>query len=208
MKRSKTSKAWMREHVNDHYVHKAKAEGYRARAAFKLLEIDEKDHLLRAGMTVVDLGAAPGSWSQIAAAKVGDAGKVFALDLLEIDPLHNVHFIQGDFQTDAVLRELESALGGRSVDLVISDMAPNISGVGAADQARSIGLCELALDFAATHLKTGGNFLVKVFQGSGIDEYRRSMQSVFDKVIVRKPAASRDRSTEVYFLGVGKKAAA
>jgi len=207
MKRSKTSKAWMREHVNDHYVHKAKAEGYRARAAFKLLEIDEKDHLLRAGMIVVDLGAAPGSWSQIAASRVGDAGKVFALDLLEIDPLHNVHFIQGDFQSDAVLRELESVLAGRRVDLVISDMAPNISGVGAADQARSIGLCELALDFASTHLKTGGNFLVKVFQGSGIDEYRRSMQSVFDKVIVRKPAASRDRSTEVYFLGVGKKAA-
>lgn len=207
MKRSKTSKAWMREHVNDHYVHKAKAEGYRARAAFKLLEIDEKDHLLRAGMIVVDLGAAPGSWSQIAASRVGDAGKVFALDLLEIDPLHNVHFIQGDFQSDAVLRELESALAGRRVDLVISDMAPNISGVGAADQARSIGLCELALDFASTHLRVGGNFLVKVFQGSGIDEYRRSMQSAFDKVVVRKPAASRDRSTEVYFLGVGKKAA-
>jgi len=195
----------MREHVNDHYVHKAKAEGYRARAAFKLLEIDEKDHLLKPGMIVVDLGAAPGSWCQIAAKKVGDAGKVVALDLLEIDPLHNVHFIQGDFQSDAVLHELEAALENKPVDLVISDIAPNMSGIAPADQARAIGLCELALDFAATHLKPGGNFLVKVFQGAGIDEYRRAMQEVFSKVVVRKPAASRDRSAEVYFLGIGRR---
>jgi 23S rRNA (uridine2552-2'-O)-methyltransferase len=208
MKRSKTSKAWMREHLNDHYVHKARAEGYRARAAFKLLEIDEKDHLLHAGMTVVDLGAAPGSWSQIAARKVGDTGRVIALDLLEIDPLHNVHFIQGDFHSDAILNQLEAALEGQPVDLVICDMAPNISGIGTADQARAIGLCELALDFAAEHLKPGGNFLVKVFQGAGIDEYRKRMQAQFAKVVVRKPAASRDRSAEVYFLGLGCKGAA
>jgi len=195
----------MREHVNDHYVHKAKAEGYRARAAYKLLEIDEKDHLLKPGMTVVDLGAAPGSWSQIAAKKVGDAGRVIALDLLEIDPLHNVHFIQGDFHADSVLRQLEAVLGNQPVDLVISDMAPNISGIATADQARAIGLCELALDFAATHLKPGGQFLVKVFQGAGIDEYRRAMQDVFARVVVRKPAASRDRSAEVYFLGSDKR---
>ncbi|QID18153.1 23S rRNA (uridine(2552)-2'-O)-methyltransferase RlmE [Nitrogeniibacter mangrovi] len=206
MKRSKTSKAWMREHVNDPYVHKAKAAGYRARAAFKLLEIDQKDHLLRSGMTVVDLGAAPGSWSQIAARQVGDSGRVIALDLLEIDPLHNVHFIQGDFQSDAVLHQLEAALAGQPVDLVISDIAPNMSGIATADQARAIYLCELALDFAASHLKPGGNFLVKVFQGAGIDAYRRSMQDVFEKVVVRKPAASRDRSAEVYFLGLGRKA--
>ncbi len=198
----------MREHVNDPYVQKAKVAGYRARAAFKLLEIDEKDGLLKPGMTVVDLGAAPGSWSQIAATKVGDAGKVFALDLLEIDPLHGVNFIQGDFQSDAVLHALEAALGNSRVDLVISDMAPNISGVSAADQARAMGLCELALDFAVTHLKPGGSFLVKVFQGSGFDEFRRSMQEAFSRVVVRKPAASRGRSTEVYFLGTGKKPAA
>lgn len=196
----------MREHVNDHYVHKAKAEGYRARAAFKLLEIDEKDHLFKPGMTVVDLGAAPGSWCQIAARKVGENGKVIALDLLEMAPVHNVHFIQGDFQSDAVLHALEAVLENQPVDLVISDMAPNISGIATADQARAIGLCELALDFAATHLKPGGHFLVKVFQGAGIDEYRRAMQDVFSKVVVRKPAASRDRSSEVYFLGVGKRA--
>lgn len=198
----------MREHVNDHYVHKAKAEGYRARAAFKLLEIDEKDHLLKPGMTVVDLGSAPGSWCQIAAKKVGDSGKVVALDLLEMDPLHNVHFIQGDFHSASILNALEGALENQPVDLVISDMAPNISGIATADQARAIGLCELALDFAATHLKPGGHFLVKVFQGAGIDEYRQAMQAVFSRVVVRKPAASRDRSSEVYFLGLDKRPSA
>lgn len=207
MKRSKTSKAWMREHLNDVYVQQAKASGYRARAAFKLTEIDDKDKLMRSGMTVVDLGAAPGSWSQVAAARVGSQGQVFALDLLEIAPIPGVRFIQGDFQDDAILREIESALGDREVDLVISDMAPNISGVGVADQARAIGLCELALDFAQSHLKPGGNLLVKVFQGSGFDDFRRAMQDAFEAVVVRKPAASRDRSTEVYLLGKRLRAA-
>lgn len=195
----------MREHLNDPYVHKAKAEGYRARAAFKLLEIDDKDHLLKPGMTVVDLGAAPGSWSQIAARKVGEQGRVVALDLLEIEPLHGVHVIQGDFQSDTILKQLEAALGNGPVDLVISDMAPNLSGIGTADQARAIGLCELALDFAATHLKPGGHFLVKVFQGTGSDAFRKAMQDVFSKVVVRKPAASRDRSAEIYLLGIGRR---
>ncbi len=207
MKRSKTSKAWMREHLNDVYVQQAKTSGYRARAAFKLIEIDDKDKLMRSGMTVVDLGAAPGSWSQVAAARVGSQGQVFALDLLEIAPIPGVRFIQGDFQDDAILREIEAALGDRTVDLVISDMAPNISGVGVADQARAIGLCELALDFAQSHLKPGGTLLVKVFQGSGFDEFRRAMQDAFEAVVVRKPAASRDRSTEVYLLGKRLRAA-
>ena len=205
MKRSKTSKAWMREHLNDTYVQQARASGYRARAAYKLLEIDDKDKLLRSGMVVVDLGAAPGSWSQVASQKVGDGGRVIALDLLEVLGLPRMTFIQGDFQDAAVLRELEATLDGRPVDLVLSDMAPNISGIAAADQARSIGLCELALDFAVEHLKPGGNFLVKVFQGAGFDEYRRAMQAAFRSVVVRKPAASRDRSTEVYLLGLGVK---
>ncbi|KAA3655131.1 MAG: RlmE family RNA methyltransferase [Proteobacteria bacterium] len=205
MKRSKTSKAWMREHLNDTYVQQARASGYRARAAYKLLEIDDKDKLLRPGMVVVDLGAAPGSWSQVASQKIGDGGQVIALDLLEVLGLPRMTFIQGDFQDAAVLRELEATLDGRPVDLVLSDMAPNISGIAAADQARSIGLCELALDFAVEHLKPGGNFLVKVFQGAGFDEYRRAMQAAFRSVVVRKPAASRDRSTEVYLLGLGVK---
>lgn len=205
MKRSKTSKAWMREHLNDTYVQQARASGYRARAAYKLLEIDDKDKLLRPGMVVVDLGAAPGSWSQVASQKVGDSGRVIALDLLEVLGLPRMTFIQGDFQDAAVLRELEATLDGRPVDLVLSDMAPNISGIAAADQARSIGLCELALDFAVEHLKPGGNFLVKVFQGAGFDEYRCAMQAAFRSVVVRKPAASRDRSTEVYLLGLGVK---
>ncbi|TVO69218.1 RlmE family RNA methyltransferase [Denitromonas ohlonensis] len=207
MKRSKTSKAWMREHLNDTYVQQARAAGYRARAAYKLLEIDEKDKLIRPGMVVVDLGAAPGSWSQVAAQKVGDNGRVIALDLLEVLGMPRVTFIQGDFQDLAVLRQLEATLDGRPVDLVLSDMAPNVSGIGAADQARSIGLCELALDFAVQNLTPGGNFLVKVFQGSGFDAFRRAMQAAFRSVVVRKPAASRDRSSEVYLLGLGVKSA-
>ena len=207
MKRSKTSKAWMREHLNDAYVQRAKASGFRARAAFKLTEIDDKDKLMRSGMTVVDLGAAPGSWSQVAAARVGLQGQVFALDLLEIAPIPGVRFIQGDFQDDTILRQLEAALGDRPLDLVISDMAPNISGVAAADQARAISLCELALDFSHSHLKPDGKLLVKVFQGGGFDEFRRAMQRAFKTVVVRKPAASRDRSTEVYLLGKGMRSA-
>ena len=203
MKKHKTSKAWMHEHVTDHYVQRAKAEGWRSRAAFKLMEIDEKDRLLRPGMVVVDLGSAPGGWSQVAAERVSGGGRVLALDLLDMAPVAGVEFIQGDFREDAVLAELTFRLAGRPVDLVISDMAPNISGIAATDQARSVHLAELALEFASRHLKPGGNFLVKAFQGQGFDAFRKAMEEAFDKVVVRKPKSSRDRSSEVYLLGMG-----
>src|SRR5512145_1223443 len=205
MKPSKTSKQWMREHVNDPYVQLAKKEGYRSRAAYKLLEIDAKDHLLKPGAVVVDLGATPGGWSQIAAKKVGRTGKVIALDLLPLDPLAGVDFIQGDFRDEAVLRQLENLLQGKPVGLVISDMAPNISGVVSADQARAMHLAELAMEFALEHLEPQGSFLVKVFQGEGFEEYYKLMRSRFIKVVSRKPKASRDRSSEVYLLASGKK---
>lgn len=201
MARSKTSNAWLREHVNDHYVHRAKAEGWRSRAAFKLMEIDEKDHLFRTGQVIVDLGAAPGGWSQYAAKRVGEQGKVFALDLLEMVGIPNVDFLQGDFREDDVLHEFESRLAGRNVDLVISDMAPNISGVSVMDQARAMGLAELALAFAQDHLKQDGCFLVKVFQGSDFNAYMKAMRETFRTVVSRKPKASRDRSSEIYLLG-------
>lgn len=201
MKRSKTSKAWMQEHVNDPFVKKAKQEGYRSRAAYKLLEIDDKDHLLRPGMTLVDLGAAPGGWSQLAAQKLGGKGRVVALDVLEMVGLPGVLFIQGDFREESVLRQLEAALNNSPVDLVISDMAPNISGIGLSDQARAMHLAELALEFAVTWLKPGGHFLVKVFQGGGFQEYLGEMRRHFGSVVTRKPKASRDRSSEVYLLG-------
>lgn len=204
MKPTKTSKQWMREHINDPYVQKAQKDGYRSRAAYKLLEIDERDHLLKSGMVVVDLGATPGGWCQVVSGKIGDNGKIIALDLLPLDPLPRVRFIQGDFREDAVLAQLEEMLGGKQIDLVISDMAPNISGVDISDQARSVYLAELALDFAANHLKPGGAFLVKVFMGAGYEEYVKLMRTHFDKVVNRKPKASRDRSSEVYLLGLGK----
>jgi 23S rRNA (uridine2552-2'-O)-methyltransferase len=204
MKRSKTSKAWMTEHVNDPYVKRAKQEGYRSRASYKLMEIDGRDHLFKAGMTVVDLGAAPGGWSQLAAQKLGGRGKVIALDLLEMQGLLGVAFIQGDFREDSVLAELLGVLEGKPVDLVISDMAPNISGVGLADQARSMHLAELALEFAAQNLKPGGQFLVKVFQGAGFEAFLKEMRRHFAQVVTRKPQASRGRSSEVYLLGKGK----
>lgn len=203
MKKHKTSKAWMHEHVTDHYVQRAKAEGWRSRAAFKLMEIAEKDGLLRPGMVVVDLGAAPGGWSQVAAERVGSGGRVLALDLLDMAPVAGVEFLKGDFREDAVLGELTLRLGGRPVDLVISDMAPNISGIAVSDQARVMHLAELALAFAVEHLKPGGNFLVKTFQGEGFDAIRKAMAEAFDKVAVRKPKSSRDRSREVYLLGLG-----
>jgi len=205
MKRTRTSKGWMREHVNDPYVLLAKREGYRSRAAYKLMEMDERDHLLKPGMTVVDLGAAPGGWTQVAAKKIGTSGVLVAFDILPMDPVRGAVFIQGDFREDAALVMLDEAMAGRPVDLVISDMAPNISGIGTADQARSMHLAELALEFAAQHLKPGGAFVVKVFQGEGFDEYVREMRVHFEKVTVRKPKASRDRSAEVYMLGKGLK---
>ncbi|MEO8342409.1 MAG: RlmE family RNA methyltransferase [Gallionella sp.] len=204
MKKNKTSKQWMREHVNDPFVQLAKKEGYRSRAAYKLLEIDAKDHLLKPGTVVVDLGATPGGWSQVAAAKVGRGGKVIALDLLPLDTLAGVDFIQGDFREDAVLRQLENLLHGKPVGLVISDMAPNICGVASADQARALHLAELAMEFALEHLKPEGSFLVKVFQGAGFEDFHKLMRSRFAAVVTRKPKASRDRSSELYLLGSGK----
>ena len=204
MKPSKTSKQWMREHVNDPFVQLAQKEGYRSRAAYKLLEIDAKDRLLKPGAVVVDLGATPGGWSQVAAAKVGRSGKVVALDLLPLDPLGGVEFIQGDFRDDAVLKQLESLLQGKPVNLVISDMAPNICGVASADQARAMHLAELAMEFALEHLEAEGSFLVKVFQGVGFEDFYKLMRGRFTKVVTRKPKASRGRSSELYLLGTGK----
>ena len=204
MKPTKTSKQWMREHINDPYVQQAQKDGYRSRAAYKLLEIDERDHLLKAGMVVVDLGATPGGWSQVAANKVGDKGKVIALDLLPLVPIPRVEFILGDFREDSVLAQLEEKLGGKQIGIVISDMAPNISGIDLSDQARSIYLAELALEFAVQHLKPGGAFLVKVFHGVGFEDYVKVMRKHFARVVSRKPKASRDRSNEVYMLGIDK----
>jgi 23S rRNA (uridine2552-2'-O)-methyltransferase len=201
MKRSKTSQQWMKEHVNDVYVKRAKAEGYRSRASFKLLEIAQHDKLLRPGMTVVDLGATPGGWSQVARAQVGDKGRVYALDILEMEPLPGVTFMLGDFRESAAEAQLTAALEGRAIDLVLSDMSPNISGIAMSDQARAMHLAELALEFAVKHLKPGGNFLVKVFQGSGFQEFFKEMQGRFEKVSTRKPDASRGRSNELYLLG-------
>jgi 23S rRNA (uridine2552-2'-O)-methyltransferase len=204
MKRSKTSKQWMQEHVSDPYVQRAQKDGYRSRAAYKLLEIDERDHLLKQGMAVVDLGATPGGWSQIAAAKVGRAGKIIALDLLPLQPIAGVEFIQGDFREDSVLAQLEERLGDKQIGLVISDMAPNMSGIDMTDQARSMHLAELALDFSVRHLQPGGAFLVKVFQGTGFEAYVKLMREHFGRVVTRKPKASRDRSSELYLLGLEK----
>lgn len=203
MKKNKTSRAWVHEHLNDPYVQRAQADGYRARAAYKLTEIDERDHLLRPGAVVVNLGAAPGSWCQIAVKRCGPKGRVLALDLLPMEAVAGVDFLLGDFTEDAVLEEFERRLDGARVDVVLSDMAPNLSGVATVDQARSIHLCELALDFAVRHLKPGGQFLVKVFQGEGFMAFRQQMESAFASVQVRKPKASRDRSAEVYLLGKG-----
>ncbi|MGE5469421.1 MAG: 23S rRNA (uridine(2552)-2'-O)-methyltransferase RlmE [Bacteroidota bacterium] len=201
MKRTRTSKAWMMEHVNDPYVQLAKKEGWRSRAAFKLMEIDDKDKLLRRDEVVVDLGATPGGWSQVAAKRVGERGMVLALDLLEMEPIHGVDFIQGDFREDEVLHKLEERLGERRVGLVMSDMAPNMSGVPLVDQARIMYLAELGLEFCKVHLKPDGAFLVKVFQGSDYESFLRAMREVFKTVVVRKPDASRDRSAELYLLG-------
>lgn len=201
MGRSKTSKAWMHEHVNDPYVKRAQTEGFRSRAAYKLQQLAERDRLLRPGMVVVDLGAAPGGWSQVAAKAVGLGGRVIAVDLLEVTPVHGVTVIQGDFQEDATLAAVEAALGGERADLVISDMAPNISGIALVDQARHAALAELALDFALKHLKPRGNFLVKAFQGGGYEAYVKTLRAHFSEVATRKPEASRSRSNEVYLLG-------
>ncbi|MCP1674723.1 23S rRNA (uridine2552-2'-O)-methyltransferase [Natronocella acetinitrilica] len=200
MARSKSSGRWLHEHFNDAYVREAQKQGYRSRAAFKLLEIQRKDRLLKPGMRVVDLGAAPGGWTQVAAREVGAGGLVVALDILAMDQVEDARVIQADFTEDAALAALDQVLGGQPVDLVLSDMAPNISGVKAVDQPRAMHLAELALDFADSHLKPGGDFLVKIFQGEGFDEYLRLVRQGYRKVLTRKPASSRGRSREMYLL--------
>lgn len=204
-KLSKSSRAWMREHLDDHYVKRAHKDGYRSRAAYKLLEIQDKYNMIKPGMTVVDLGATPGSWSQIAGKLVGSKGLVVASDILPMDVLPDVTFLQGDFREQAVFDELLKILDGRPVDVVISDMAPNTSGNTAVDQPRMIYLCELALDFATRVLSPKGQFLVKVFQGEGFDEYRKSIVDTFEVLKTSKPDASRARSKEVYLLGQTRK---
>ena len=203
--RSKTSKAWLKEHFNDPWVAKAQEQGYRSRASFKLLEMHEKDRLFRPGMTVLDLGAAPGGWSQVAGQLIGGKGTVIASDILAMDSLPDVTFIEGDFREDAIYEQILAALGDQRADLVMSDMAPNMSGNSAVDQPRAMYLAELALDMAERVLEPDGLFLVKVFQGEGFEDYRKALQSRFKRVVSRKPAASRARSTEVYQLGFGLK---
>ena len=204
-KKNKFNKAWIHEHVNDSYVQRARAGGLRSRAAFKLSEIDDKDHLLRPGMTVVDLGSAPGSWSQVLRERLGPSGRIYAIDVLPMDPIAGVTFVQADFRDDAGLAAVEAALAGAPVDLVVSDMAPNLSGIDPVDQARSIHLGELALEFAIAHLKEGGNLLVKVFQGAGLAEFRRAIGAHFKTVHVRKPKSSRDRSRETFVVALGRR---
>ncbi|GHB04086.1 23S rRNA (uridine(2552)-2'-O)-methyltransferase RlmE [Modicisalibacter luteus] len=202
---SKSSAGWLKEHFDDQYVQRSWQDGYRSRASYKLLEIDAKDKLLKSGMTVIDLGAAPGGWSQIAAEKVGPTGVVIASDILEMDALAGVDFVQGDFTEDAVLEAILGALGERPVDLIISDMAPNMSGMAAIDQPQAMYLVELALDLARQTLRPGGRFLTKVFQGEGFDDFLKELRGSFTRVVTRKPEASRARSREVYLLAEGFK---
>jgi 23S rRNA (uridine2552-2'-O)-methyltransferase len=200
MPRSKSSRRWLDRHVSDPYVKRAQREGYRSRAAYKLLEIQEKDRVLRPGQVVVDLGAAPGGWSQVASRIVGPRGRVLALDVLAMEPLPGVELIQGDFRDDAVLEGLRARLGGRPVDLVISDMAPNVTGMSAVDQPRAMYLAELALALAREVLGPGGGLTVKVFQGEGFERLLRDLRDDFARVVVRKPMASRPKSREVYLV--------
>ncbi|MEJ2529929.1 MAG: 23S rRNA (uridine(2552)-2'-O)-methyltransferase RlmE [Gammaproteobacteria bacterium] len=203
MKRSKSSRRWLDRHFKDEFVQKSQKEGFRSRAVYKLQEIQERDRLIKQGQVVVDLGAAPGGWSQYAQMIVGANGRVVALDILPMEPIDGVSFIQGDFREDAVLGQLQGLLGGTGVDLVISDMAPNVTGMAVVDQPRSMYLCELALDFARDCLKPDGDMVVKVFQGEGFDQYMRDMRAAFDKVVTRKPKASRPKSKEVYLVATG-----
>src|SRR5688572_6821541 len=205
MARSKSSPRWLKEHFDDPYVKRAQAEGMRSRAAYKLEELIERDRLLKPGMVVVDLGAAPGGWSQVLRRDLGGKGRVIALDILDMPPIAGVEFIHGDFREPGPLSQLEELLGGAPVDLVLSDMAPNMTGVDTVDQARAMYLSELARDFADTHLKPGGNFLIKLFQGEGFDAYVKDLRTRYDKLVIRKPAASRRRSNEVYALALGRR---
>ena len=205
MARSKSSSRWLQEHFSDPFVKRAQAEGWRSRAVFKLDELIEREKLLKPGMCVVDLGAAPGGWSQMVRERLGDSGRIVALDILPMQGIGGVDFILGDFREASVLQQLEDVLGGMRVDLVLSDMAPNMSGVGAVDQDRSMVLAELAADFASNHLKAGGSFLTKLFQGQGFDEYIRRLRSQYAQVSIRKPKASRSRSNEVYAMASAKR---
>jgi 23S rRNA (uridine2552-2'-O)-methyltransferase len=204
MKRTRTSKSWMSEHISDSFVKQAQKDGYRSRAAYKLIEIDEKYNLFKENMVIVDLGSAPGSWSQLAANKIGMKGKVIALDLLEMQPVKKVEFIQGDFRDNKVLIEIEKKLNNLEVDLVISDMAPNISGIKVVDQSAAIYLNELALDFSCNWLKPNGHLLVKSFIGADFDSFVDSVKPFFKKVIRVKPSSSRGRSSEIFVLGYEK----
>jgi 23S rRNA (uridine2552-2'-O)-methyltransferase len=203
MARSKSSARWLKQHFNDPYVKRAQQEGYRSRAAYKLLELQEKDKLFKPGMTVVDLGAAPGGWSQVAARLVGEHGKIIALDILPMPPLNGVTFLQGDFREDEVLAALFQQLQDVKVDLVISDMAPNISGMAGIDQPRVMYLAELSLDFAQKVLPAGGVFLIKLFHGEGFDDFLRLLRKLFKQVLIRKPHASKSHSSEVYLVAKG-----
>lgn len=205
MARSKSSHRWLQEHVNDPYVKQAQKDGYRSRASYKLIELNERDRLIRPGMLIMDLGSAPGGWSQVAGRLVGDKGRVLATDILPMDSIRNVDFIQGDFTDEAVFNQILAALEGRKPDLIISDIAPNISGIDSADQASSMYLVELALDMARKVLKSKGNFAAKVFQGVGSDVFLKDLRTSFEKVSIRKPAASRPRSREVYVVAKGFK---
>lgn len=205
MARTKSSSRWLQEHVNDPYVKQAQKDGYRSRSSYKLIELNQKDRLIRPGMLVMDLGSAPGGWSQVAAALVGDKGRVLATDILPMDPLGNVDFIQGDFREESVLNQILEHLHGQKPDLVLSDMLPNISGISSADQAGAIYLLELALDMVRRVLKPGGSFVAKLFQGAGSDAYLKELRTAFEKVSIRKPAASRSRSREVYVVAKGFK---
>src|SRR5690554_6593796 len=200
MARSKTSAAWLKEHVDDVWVKKAQQDGYRTRASYKLIELDEKDQLIKQGMTIIDLGAAPGGWSQVVGRKLNGNGVIIASDILPMDPVADVEFIQGDFTEQSVFDDIMAVVNNRPVDLVISDMAPNISGMASIDQPSSMYLVELALDMAQQVLKPKGNFVAKVFQGEGFDEYQQALKQSLDKVIIRKPKASRPRSKEGYIV--------
>jgi 23S rRNA (uridine2552-2'-O)-methyltransferase len=205
MTRSKSSQRWLKEHFEDPFVKKAQAEGMRSRAAYKLEELIERGKLLKPGMVVVDLGAAPGGWSQVVRRDLGSKGRVIAMDILDMPGIAGVDFIHGDFREDEAVSRLEAVLDGAEVDLVLSDMAPNMSGVDSVDQARAMYLSELAVEFADKHLKTGGNFLIKLFMGEGFDVYMKALKTRYSKVVARKPAASRRRSNEVYALATGKR---
>jgi len=205
MSRSKSSKQWLQEHFADNYVRRSKADGYRSRASYKLLALHEKDKLFRPGLTVVDLGAAPGGWSQVAASLIGPGGKLIASDILSMEPISGVDFIQGDFTEDECLTRILASLGGRPVDLVISDMAPNMSGMADIDQPRAMHLMELAADFARQTLNPGGTLLFKGFHGEGFDDFVRSLKHDYTAVVQRKPDASRSRSREVYVIARGYK---